>query len=91
MRPTILAALISASLLWSSMPAGQTCRSKSCAQAGPSAAAGQVSPVAPRLSLASRTRVVGPRACIGLLRRPPVSPTNHGSPMVVTSELPHWV
>lgn len=49
MKSTILAAVISAGLLWSSMPARETCRPQSCAPVAPSAPTGQVSPVTSEL------------------------------------------
>lgn len=92
MKLTILSAVISASLLWSGAPAGQSCTTRSCAPVAPPALARQVWMVTSDELRPPRSRVVGHRDCVGLPRRSPVSPPVPAGPlMVVTSGLLRWI
>jgi hypothetical protein len=90
MKPTILAAVIAASLLWSWAPARQSCTAQACAPAAVPALAGQVSLVRSNQPVPPRPRVERRRDCVGFPRRAPVSPQDPGPVMVVTSELLSW-
>lgn len=91
MQRTILEVVISASLLWSWVPAGPSCDAHSCAPVAPSTRTGAVSRVPFRPLVTPRSHVVGHRDCVGLPHRAQSSIRDLGPLMVVTSELLTWV